>query len=379
MQLTSCSFAHPVVPWQRRAALTLADRALQEAHERLSESGLEAFLLSTCLRIEVAVAGDTASAAAALGSIYGDPGLLAGATVRTDGDAFLYLSRLAAGLESPIVGEREVLAQFRRAVSACGEAAELTHMLQRAVGVARSIRRMSDGPVGSLATLAAARVASFERIAVLGSGAMARAAAAALDGKVTMFARRPDRSGNHLARPWSDLPQAFQAFPAVIAAVPGPGDTADIRGVLQQVGGRTQRLVVIDLGMPPLLAELAGVPGVRFVDIDELAAGADPQPGPEISSAATREAARAWAQLSGDDRISSVIATLIGQADEAVQDEVRRFAHRVAAADDPEPVLRQLAHTVARRILHPPISYISSAPDRRQALDVLERAFGVEP
>ena len=153
--------------------MTLTNASLREAQRRLSESGIDAFVLSTCLRVELVVAGDDRLASEALDMLYADPALFDVATVRTDGEAFAFLCRLAAGLESPIVGEREVFAQFRQAVSACQESSapssRLIQVLSRAVGVARSVRRHLSGPDGSLAATAARSVADFERVAVLGS------------------------------------------------------------------------------------------------------------------------------------------------------------------------------------------------------------------
>ena len=74
MQLTSTSFAHPSVPGQRRAELWLSNDALVSAQQRLRDAGLEAFLLSTCLRVEVVVAGGPAQSAAVMAAVYGDAG-----------------------------------------------------------------------------------------------------------------------------------------------------------------------------------------------------------------------------------------------------------------------------------------------------------------
>lgn len=70
-----------------------------------------------------------------------------------------------------------------------------------------------------------------------------------------------------------------------------------------------------------------------------------------------------------------MIAGLVDQAESAVDEEVSRFARRLQTTDDPEAVLRQAARTVARRLLHRPISYINSAPE---AVEVLAEAFGVD-
>jgi glutamyl-tRNA reductase len=69
---------------------------------------------------------------------------------------------------------------------------------------------------------------------------------------------------------------------------------------------------------------------------------------------------------------------MVGQAEAAVSEEVERFVKRLETAADPEPLLRQLAHTVARRVLHPSISYVGSAEHGAEAVEMFAEAFGVD-
>ena len=64
----------------------------------------------------------------------------------------------------------------------------------------------------------------------------------------------------------------------------------------------------------------------------------------------------------------------MSQADAAVAEEIERLIPRLAAGD-PEELLRQVAHRVARRLLHPPISYLGNTDE--QSVEVLAAAFGV--
>ena len=89
------------------------------------------------------------------------------------------------------------------------------------------------------------------------------------------------------------------------------------------------------------------------------------------------EATAAWARLSAPDVVGQVIAAMVDNADRAVDEEVRRFVGKLLGAEDPEAVLRQLAHTVARRVLHPPISYVGSSPGSGEAAQVLGKAYGI--
>ena len=360
-RLTSLSFAHPAVPAERRA----------EIARSVNADSQPAFTLTTCLRIEMAWVGD--SDEAALGT-----GISADGRYRADEEAFQHLCRVAAGLESPLVGEPEVLGQFRKALALYRQSsfqdASLVRTLDATVGVGRRIRRLlGEEPRGSLAAVAARTAQPYERVAILGSGAMARATLAGLDGKVVqVFARRSVQVGNRQALPWNQAVAALRTFPAVISTYPGKAPIAE--GFKRALGERTTPLLLVDLGMPPAFAP--GDDLVRYVGIDELAAAADGRPARTVDETLKEDARKTWRRLETPARTSEVIAAMTAVADRAADEEVVRFAQRLRSAADPEPVLRQLAHTVARRVLHSPISYLGSTD--LDAVEVLAEAFGVD-
>src|SRR5690606_32431327 len=386
LKLTTCTFAYPGVSAERRAELALDGEAVERAHHRLRGDGIEAFVLSTCLRVEIAVAGDEPAARSAIRSLYGEiDGLFELAAMRHEDEGFLHLCRVAAGLESPVVGELEVFGQFRSALAAFADAhpngSSLRRVIDSAIGVARAARRrIGVSPRGSLAAVAARAVSDIGRGAILGAGAMARAAAEGLaDADVPIFCRRPLQIAGHTTRPWAGAFEALATFPAVISTVPGSDDPFPADRVSAVLSSRDDPLVLVDLGMPPGFRRLPGTPLVEHLTIDHVAGQAGEQPPDDFDAAVTEEAQKAWNRLSTPDRARSVIAEMVDQAESAVAEEVSRFARRLHSTDDPEEILRQAARTVARRILHRPISYLSESARMPEALDVLAEAFGVDP
>jgi glutamyl-tRNA reductase len=123
---------------------------------------------------------------------------------------------------------------------------------------------------------------------------------------------------------------------------------------------------------PRLMAE-----GVRYLGVDEVASSVSARPSSEAEEKILRGASAVWRRLAVPDRVGAVIAAMMEQADTAVSEEVQRFATRLAVSDDPERVLRQLAHSVARRVLHGPISYVSSSDRGIDVAETLAEAFGV--
>lgn len=342
-------------------------------------AGYETFFLSTCLRIELAWLGDRGAIHEVFGLLYGGDVTHERGVVRGDADAFHHLCRVAAGLDSPLVGEPEVLAQFRRAVAGLNRGpGSLVRTLEAAVGVARSSRRLlHEVPRGSLAAVAAQMARPLGRVAVLGGGAMARAALGHLEGAdVTLLARKPTPVSGHAPRSWDGVADTLATFPAVISTVPGKTPVLSDVEFAAALARRHGPLVLVDLGMPPGFTRPDADRGVRYLGVDDLAATVANPSAVAAEESLAEAAASMWRRMTGDDRAGSVIAAVIEQAEAAVAEEVTRFASRLAGVDDPEQVLRQVAHTVARRVLHPAISYLATTDET--SVEVVAEAFGVE-
>jgi glutamyl-tRNA reductase len=384
LRLTGLSYAHPAVAADYRAPLSLGDESYQRAQGRVLASGHQAFLLSTCLRVEIVWVGGPEMAPELLTSLYGDHSMSDLAVTRTDQEVFLHLCRIAAGLESPLVGETEVLSQFRRAVAGFNLSSDrregLARILESAIGVGRKTRRFLDpAPHGSLASVAAEAVASAERVAILGGGAMARAAALHLaDAEVSVFTRRPDVIAGNSSSPWDEVPEALATYPAVISTVPGGQSVFSESAILEAFARRSEPLQLVDLGMPPAFNRPGETDQVSYLGVDDLANSVGDLLPVDAEHSLISEANLAWRRLTTPDRVGSIINAMVDQAERAVDEEVRRFANRLPGAEDPEAVLQQLAHTVARRILHPPISFVGSKAGGPEAIEAVAEAFGVD-
>lgn len=313
-----------------------------------------------------------------LEQVYGQRALPA-AKMRTDFDAFQHLARVAAGLESAQVGEAEVFTQFRQAlVELAGRkdrSSHLTSAMESALSAARTARRvLSDRRSGSLAEAAVRMVSGYNRVSILGGGAMARAVAAELTRTtdVTVYTRRHEPVAGVPPRPWAAIAWELASCPAVVSTIPGP-----IPELVRLQRTAENPLLIIDLGMPPAME----VPDTSMFDyrgVDDVASSVPWANEPEVDQVLSFEAEKAWGRLTVSQDASSIITSVVDLAERTVDDEVSRFAARFSATDDPERVLRQLAHTVARRIIHPSVSLLGSTPLTSRDLDVLARALGVE-
>jgi len=140
---------------------------------------------------------------------------------------------------------------------------------------------------------------------------------------------------------------------------------------------RREPLLLIDLGMPPAFRRPPVATGVRYLGVDEIASSVGNRLALEVDERISRAAAAVWHRLAAPERVGSVIAALLEQADATVAEEVQRFAARLATASDPEQIMQQLAHSVARRVLHRPITYVASSERGADVAQTLAEAFGV--
>jgi glutamyl-tRNA reductase len=131
-------------------AARLAERTPRSVHELL--------VISTCHRVEVAaVASDPAAARDQLrDALAAGPADVQACYTHLGGAAVRHLSRVAAGLDSLIVGEAEISGQIRRAISAARERQQAGPFLDRVVsgvlrasGRARSETKIGQGVVSA--------------------------------------------------------------------------------------------------------------------------------------------------------------------------------------------------------------------------------------
>ncbi len=389
-RLSSVSFAHPDVPADDRGTLHLAGSQLTDALQRVHAEGVDVFVLSTCLRTEVTASGCERALDRVLHLLYPDADLPHG-VLRQDRDAVAHLYRVATGLDSPILGEPEVLGQFRAALDAAQRAGSVGGLfektLQTAIATGKaSRRRMQQVGRGSVATAAADMVAPARHVAVFGAGAMARAAAGALRSaagspKISVYARRPEGVSipSDEVLPMAAAPRALAEVPVVISATGAKGELFGPEVLADALHRRTEPLLLIDLAMPPDFRPEEANGSLRYLDVDDVARharhnGAAAAVEEEVERAATE----AWAKLSNHHDVGPVIAAILGEVDRAVREEVERFSGRLTGGSDDLAVINQLAQTVAHRVLHRPLSYLGSAEGGAQAAPILAEVFGVD-
>jgi glutamyl-tRNA reductase len=383
LEISAASFAYPEHGGALRARLA----------ERIAGQGAlqRGFLISTCLRVEVAVPGPEDMLDETLLLLFGE--LLGGDVpprVRLREDAVLHLYRVASGLESPILGEHEILTQFRQSLIEAEDSGQVdgvfARLLETAVATGRHARELLPGsPHNSMAAVAAQVVGTSNRVAVLGSGIMATAVVEGLmllpaPPGITVVARNPDKVAdrpNIVILPFDRAEEALREFPAVISATSAKHRLIDDESLAGAIADREEPLLLIDMAMPPDFKAPAGT-RVTYIDIDDLARMAERRSrSEEADTFVAAAAADAYRQYRDHHEIGPLISGLMGTADLLVDETVRRFAGRLRDEED-VTALRQAAHTVARKLLAGPVSYLKKEDRSASAIDVIADAFGVD-
>ena len=345
----------------------------------------EVFVLSTCYRVEVYAASACPSAAAAS---------LAEALRRRAGDdelplfelrgaeAFRHLSRVAASLESGVVGEPQVLGQVKEAFGRSAEAGsvgkELSSVIARVLQVAKRVRtETAIGRAGvswghASADLAEKVLGPLEgrRAVVVGAGEMARlsaqhlhqqgmqvsvvnrtlANAEALAREVDGEARPLEALGDELLR----VDVAVVAAPVALAALEPRGAPALMKA------RRHRRLLLLDLAVPRAVpAALGDVDGIYVCDVDDLAR--IQRQAQEARAGAIQDAERVidaeverFARELAERRAAPIIAAVRNRASAIAREEVERTVRRLGGDPELERRLEALAGAIVSKLLHQP-------------------------
>jgi len=391
LRISSITFGHPHTSSGDRARLALTDKTVAAAYGRVKEAGIDAFVLSTCLRVEIVSLGCGAALDRVIELLYPGVQIPESGVRRSDRDVLHHLYRVAAGLDSPVIGEPEVLAQFRSAIDSARAAGviggSLGKLLESAIGTGRGARRLlPETAAGSLAIIASQLVNEAKDVAVFGAGAMARAATEALRSReahaptVTVYARRPDevRFEADDVRHIEHAPEALATAPVVISATAAKRELFSNEVLEEALASRSGELLLIDLAMPPDFAPADTLQKLTYVNLDALAERArTDQSSVELEALTAEAALQNWARLDNRHVAGPVIEAILAEAEATVEEEVERFAARIEAADGRSGALvKQLAETVAHRVLHRPLSYLGSGTRGVEAAELLAEIFG---
>ncbi|MDN3241196.1 glutamyl-tRNA reductase [Glycomyces tritici] len=387
----------------------------------------EAVVLSTCNRVEVYATaatfhGGLSAIVDELHRVWGlsdaeaELDFASCGYVRHGADAAAHAFRVAAGLDSMVAGEPQILGQLRDAYETAREADQvgrhLHELFQQALRVGKRIHAETDVDAAApsvvtaalelaereLARTGFANGLSQARAAVVGAGAMGSLATATLARsgvKSLKVANRDREKAERLAAVWDAETAAYDDLTSLAAQV----DllvcaTSSPEPVLRaaHLAGRTAPLVVCDLALPKDVAEeVSRLEGVHVIDIAEIqradAAGAAADTLAEVEALLAEEIA-AYNESLRADAVTPTVAALRSAAADIVEAELSRVARRGDFTDDQRAEVARTVHRVVQRLLHEPTVRVRElagqpgAPDYARALRdlfALDAAAVAEP
>ena len=306
--------------------------------------------------------------------------------------AVRHLFKVAAGLDSAVLGEGEILGQLgaaweaARADGAAGpvlsvlfrHAAEVGKRVRSETAIARGTTSLSQAAVA----MARAELGSVSgrTTLVLGAGEMGEAMAQALagrldDGRLLVANRTPARAQELATRcggraiDWSDLESGLHEADVVLASTGSPDVLLEAHQVEAVMARRPERpLLIVDIAVPrDVDPAAAGVAGVRLLDMDDLSdfatRGMEGRRAeiPHATSIVEEEVARHF-DLATERRVAPLVAALHDRAEEVRQAELARFRRRLGELDEQQArALDALTRAVVAKLLHDPTVVVKTA------------------
>jgi glutamyl-tRNA reductase len=394
MHLVLVGTSHHHAPVELREQVALDRDDARALAVRLAEDGREAVCLSTCNRTELYVVAADAEEAergavaelASLGAQV-EPALYR----LRDRAAAHHLFRVAAGLDSLVPGEGEILGQVRAAHELGTTGPLLDRVFRQALHTGRKVR--SQTAIGeSPASVSAAAAALAEQvfgslegraILLLGAGKVSEQAARNLRSRgaeITLVANsKTERDSIH---------NELVGVDVVIASTNAPGlvlEASTVREALRRRRGR--RLLLVDLAVPrdldPAIGELDGC---YLYDIDDLE-----QIVVETLSLRRREAERAETIVAVEAEkfhewhaaldVVPAIASLRARAEEIREAELQKAESLLGRLDESQRrAVEAVTAQIVNKLLHLPtvrMKQAAAAADGVLYAETVRHLFGL--
>jgi glutamyl-tRNA reductase len=350
----------------------------------------EAVCLSTCNRTELYVVGDDGEQRA-LGVLESISGLegdeLRAVVYRLSEDAAaLHLFRVAAGLDSLVPGEGEILGQVRAAFEAGSPGPVLDRLFRQALHAGKKVRAetaIAESPASVSSAAAALAQQVFGqldgcRVLLVGAGHVADLAARSLAARgaaIAFVANRSPQRAADLAAAYAGEGIGLERAAAVLGEVDvvvsstgAPGLVLARDEVEVALRGRKGRpLFLIDLAVPrdldPAIHELDAC---YLYDIDDLesvvaASLAGRRREAARAEAIVAEEAERFREWQASREVVPAIASLRAWAEEIRAGELARVRGRLGLSESQEEAVESITAQIVNKLLHPPTVRLKEA------------------
>ena len=414
MAVWTLGLNHRTAPIDLRERFALASDQLLLSLQGLRStltSHKEVAILSTCNRTEIYCAGEQVQWQQTLGWLA-DVGkaqvdTLQSHIYRLEGGASArHAFRVASGLDSMVLGESQILGQFKDAVRLAADSgalgSTLNQLFQRSFAVAKEVRTVTEIGAHSISMAAASvRLACriFEdiqdtHVLFVGAGEMIELCVAHFAAKsprsITIANRSAQRAdmlahahgGRSIAL--ADLPTRLQEFDIVISCTASTLPLIGLGAVQSALRARKNRpMFMVDLAVPrDIEPEVKKLSGVYLYTVDDLTQVIQ-------SGQNQRQEAVAEAEVIIDQGVQKFMAWLAQrnhvpliqelnlQADTWRQTELSRARKRIDKGQSVDSVLEALSMGLMKKMLNGPLRELNhpDAAQREKALLAVKQIF----
>jgi len=431
MHIAVVGLSHRTAPVQVRERLSIPEQTIESSLNALKcdEEVIEASILSTCNRLEIYTllrhpdqgldaVGNFLSRHSGLAIDELTPHLF----TYHHRDAVNHLLRVAAGLDSLVLGEGQILSQVKRMVRLGQDYRSmgpiLNRLLAQAVSTGKRVRSETNLGTGAVSiSSAAVELAQLkvgqsrgvdamvsldqEQVAVVGAGRMARLLIQHLRSKgcsgVVLLNRSMERARLLAAdfsdlpvqcRPLGDLDQCLSTCSLVFTSTAAEEPLIDAARLTPL--NRRASLRLIDIGVPRnICADVDQLQGVEAFDVDDLqeVVARNHESRRQIAEEAESLLAEEcglflewWDGLEAVPTINRLRTHLEAIREQELQKAFSRMGPDFSARE--RKVVEALSKGIINKILHTPVTNLRAAqprPQRHQALKVVEELFELEP
>ncbi len=427
MHITVVGLSHNTAPVEIRERLSIAEQTMEVSLQRLraDDQVLEASILSTCNRLEiytllrhpeqgVTAVGTFLSEQSGLDLVELTPHLF---TYHHE-EAVAHLLRVAAGLDSLVLGEGQILSQVKKMFRLGQEHRSigpiLNRLLNQAVSTGKRVRTETNLGTGAVSiSSAAVELAQLkvgqgrgldelvsldqEQVAVVGAGRMSRLLLQHLGSKgcrgVVLLNRTVERAELLAAdfpdlpvqcRPLSDLDHCLSTCSLVFTSTAAEDPIIDAQRLNRL--NRRSSLLLIDIGVPRnISSDVQGIEGVGAFDVDDLqeVVARNQEARREIAAEAEgllEEEARLFLEWWDGLEAVPVVNRMRRQLEDIREQELQKALSRMGPdlSSRDRKVMEALSKGIINKILHTPVTNLRAPQPRQQrhvAMGVLERLF----
>jgi len=430
MHIAVVGLSHHTAPVEVRERLSIPEQVMEESLQtlRADTQVLEASILSTCNRLEIyTLLRSPEQGITAVGSFlshhsgldFGEltPHLF---TYHHE-EAVAHLMRVAAGLDSLVLGEGQILSQVKKMVRLGQEHGSigpiLNRLLNQAVSTGKRVRTETNLGTGAVSiSSAAVELAQLkvgqargldelvplnqEQVAVVGAGRMARLLLQHLQAKgcraLVLLNRTVERAEILAAdfpelpvqcRPLSDLDHCLSTCSLVFTST--AAELPIIDAARLEALNRRSALMLIDIGVPRNIRSgvnaLAGVDAYDVDDLEEVVTR-NQEARREVAAEAEgllQEEARQflewWDGLEAVPTLNRLRQTLEAIREQELQKALSRMGPDLSARE--RKVVEALSKGIINKVLHSPVTHLRAPQPRQQrhqAMQVLHDLFELD-